>query len=159
MVRRPDTSETEEVTTPCPFCKFLLPECELLCPGCKNNIPYCIATGRHMLRDDWTVCPHCDFPALYSEFKIILDTESTCPMCSERLNFAQLEKLSDCTQYLQTEVEPWVACADMLLGRQHFPRRLCLCPWWTFPGTEDKNQGDLSRLPLSTSTEWQNSNI
>ncbi|XP_014404154.1 PREDICTED: WD repeat-containing protein 19 [Myotis brandtii] len=106
MVRRPDTSEAEEVTTPCPFCKFLLPECELLCPGCKNNIPYCIATGRHMLRDDWTVCPHCDFPALYSEFKIILNTESTCPMCSERLNFAQLEKISDCTQYLQTEVEP-----------------------------------------------------
>ncbi|EDL37730.1 WD repeat domain 19, isoform CRA_a [Mus musculus] len=70
MVRRPDTSETEEATTPCPFCQFLLPECELLCPGCKNNIPYCIATGRHMLKDDWTMCPHCGFPALYSEFKI-----------------------------------------------------------------------------------------
>ncbi|XP_036274352.1 WD repeat-containing protein 19 isoform X1 [Pipistrellus kuhlii] len=106
MVRRPDTSEAEEVTTPCPFCKCLLPECELLCPGCKNNIPYCIATGRHMLRDDWTVCPHCEFPALYSEFKIMLSTESTCPMCSERLNFAQLKMVSDCTQYLQTEVEP-----------------------------------------------------
>uniref|UniRef100_H0X6K1 WD repeat domain 19 n=1 Tax=Otolemur garnettii TaxID=30611 RepID=H0X6K1_OTOGA len=105
MVRRPDTSETEEATTPCPFCKFLLPECELLCPGCKNNIPYCIVTGRHMLKDDWTVCPHCDFPALYSEFKIMLNTESTCPMCSERLNFTQLKKLSDCTQYLRTEVE------------------------------------------------------
>uniref|UniRef100_A0A452SZ61 WD repeat domain 19 n=1 Tax=Ursus maritimus TaxID=29073 RepID=A0A452SZ61_URSMA len=105
MVRRPDTSETEEATTPCPFCGFLLPECELLCPGCKNNIPYCIATGRHMLKDDWTVCPHCNFPALYSEFKIMLNTESTCPMCSERLNFAQLKKISDCTQYLQTEVE------------------------------------------------------
>ncbi|CAK6433228.1 unnamed protein product [Pipistrellus nathusii] len=106
MVRRPDTSEAEEVTTPCPFCKCLLPECELLCPGCKNNIPYCIATGRHMLRDDWTVCPHCEFPALYSEFKSMLSTESTCPMCSERLNFAQLKMVSDCTQYLQTEVEP-----------------------------------------------------
>ncbi|XP_058402876.1 WD repeat-containing protein 19 isoform X1 [Diceros bicornis minor] len=105
MVRRPDTSETEEATTPCPFCEFLLPECELLCPECKNNIPYCIATGRHMLKDDWTVCPHCDFPALYSEFKIMLNTESTCPMCSERLNFAQLKKISDCTQYLRTEVE------------------------------------------------------
>lgn len=44
LSRRPDTSETEEATTPCPFCQFLLPECELLCPGCKNNIPYCIAT-------------------------------------------------------------------------------------------------------------------
>nr|XP_023405566.1 WD repeat-containing protein 19 isoform X2 [Loxodonta africana] len=105
MVRRPDTSETEEATTPCPFCGFLLPECELLCPGCKNNIPYCIATGRHMLKDDWTVCPHCDFPALYSEFKIMLNTENTCPMCSERLNFAQLKKMSEFTQYLRTEVE------------------------------------------------------
>ncbi|XP_005392043.1 PREDICTED: WD repeat-containing protein 19 [Chinchilla lanigera] len=100
MVRRPDTSETEEATTPCPFCQFLLPECELLCPGCKNNIPYCIATGRHMLKDDWTMCPHCDFPALYSEFKILLNTESTCPMCSERLNSAQLKKTLDCTQHL-----------------------------------------------------------
>ncbi|KAF5926956.1 hypothetical protein HPG69_001588, partial [Diceros bicornis minor] len=63
------------------------------------------AMGRHMLKDDWTVCPHCDFPALYSEFKIMLNTESTCPMCSERLNFAQLKKISDCTQYLRTEVE------------------------------------------------------
>ncbi|KAI4585986.1 hypothetical protein MJG53_020611, partial [Ovis ammon polii x Ovis aries] len=105
MVRRPDTSETEEATTPCPFCEFLLPECELLCPGCKNNIPYCIATGRHMLKDDWTVCPHCDFPALYSEFKVMLSTESTCPMCSERLSLDQLKKTSDCTQYLRTEVE------------------------------------------------------
>ncbi|XP_066242265.1 WD repeat-containing protein 19 [Saccopteryx leptura] len=105
MVRRPDKSETEEVTTPCPFCTFLLPEYELLCPGCKNNIPYCIATGRHMLKDDWTVCPHCDFPALHSEFKILLNPESTCPMCSERLNFAQLKKISDCSQYLRTEVE------------------------------------------------------
>nr|XP_045017612.1 WD repeat-containing protein 19 isoform X2 [Jaculus jaculus] len=105
MVRRPDTSETEEATTPCPFCQFLLPECELLCPGCKNNIPYCIATGRHMLKDDWTMCPHCEFPALYSEFKILLNTESTCPMCSERLNAGQLKKISDCSQYLRTDMD------------------------------------------------------
>ncbi|EHB16212.1 WD repeat-containing protein 19, partial [Heterocephalus glaber] len=103
MVRRPDTTETEEAMTPCPFCQFLLPECELLCPGCKNNIPYCIVTGRHMLKDDWTVCPHCDFPALYSEFKILLNTESTCPMCSERLNSAQLKKILDSTHYLRAE--------------------------------------------------------
>lgn len=42
--RRPDTTETEEPTTACPYCAFQLPECELLCPGCKNNLPYCIAT-------------------------------------------------------------------------------------------------------------------
>ncbi|XP_042339401.1 WD repeat-containing protein 19-like, partial [Plectropomus leopardus] len=68
MVRRPDTSELEEETTPCPFCGFQLAQNELLCISCKNNLPYCIATGRHMLREDWSVCPHCEFPALYSQF-------------------------------------------------------------------------------------------
>ncbi|XP_036618228.1 WD repeat-containing protein 19 [Trichosurus vulpecula] len=105
MVRRPDTSEIEEVSTPCPFCEFLLPESELLCPGCKNNIPYCIATGRHMLKDDWTICPHCDFPALYSEFKSMLTTENTCPMCSERLTSDQLQKITDFAPYTRGEVE------------------------------------------------------
>ncbi|XP_014378025.1 WD repeat-containing protein 19 isoform X1 [Alligator sinensis] len=103
MVRRPDTSEAEEPTTPCPYCEFLLPECELLCPGCKNNPPYCIATGRHMVKDDWTVCPHCDFPALYSEFKNMLQSESICPMCSEKVNIVYLKKINDCTQYLKLE--------------------------------------------------------
>ncbi|XP_064419402.1 WD repeat-containing protein 19 isoform X2 [Latimeria chalumnae] len=101
MVRHPDTSEADEPTTPCPFCEFQLPECELLCPGCKNNLPYCIATGRHLVKEDWAVCPHCDFPALYSEFKILLDTETTCPMCSEKLRADQLKKVTDCTQYLK----------------------------------------------------------
>ncbi|XP_074085717.1 WD repeat-containing protein 19 [Macrotis lagotis] len=105
MVRRPDTSEIEEASTPCPFCEFPLPETELLCPGCKNNIPYCIATGRHMLKDDWTACPHCDFPALYSEFKIMLTTENTCPMCSERLTSDQLQKITDFAPYPRGEVE------------------------------------------------------
>ncbi|XP_030305507.1 WD repeat-containing protein 19 [Calypte anna] len=104
MVRRPDTTEAEEPTTACPYCAFQLPECELLCPSCKNNLPYCIATGRHMVQDDWTVCPHCDFPALYSEFKNILQTENICPMCSERINIVQLKKINDCTEYLKPEV-------------------------------------------------------
>ncbi|XP_038608395.1 WD repeat-containing protein 19-like [Tachyglossus aculeatus] len=107
MVRRPDTTEAEEATTPCPFCDFPLPECELLCPGCKNNLPYCIATGRHMVKDDWTICSHCDFPALYSELRIMLHSEKTCPMCSESLSLADLKKIGDCSAYLNPEaVEP-----------------------------------------------------
>ncbi|NWY71077.1 WDR19 protein, partial [Erithacus rubecula] len=103
MVRHRDTTETEEPTTACPYCAFQLPECELLCPSCKNNLPYCIATGRHMVRDDWTVCPHCDFPALFSEFKSMLETENVCPMCSERINIVDLKKINDCTEYLKLE--------------------------------------------------------
>ncbi|XP_071981685.1 WD repeat-containing protein 19 isoform X1 [Engystomops pustulosus] len=105
MVRRPDTSEVEEETTPCPFCDFKLPECELLCPGCKNNLPYCIATGRHMVKDDWCICPNCEFPALLSQFKTLLESESICPMCSERVTAADVKKVLDCSTYLKQEQE------------------------------------------------------
>ncbi|XP_037327609.2 WD repeat-containing protein 19 isoform X1 [Pungitius pungitius] len=103
MVRRPDTSELEDETTPCPFCGFQLPQNELLCISCKNNVPYCIATGRHMLKEDWCVCPHCEFPALYSQFILLLETETVCPMCSETLSVEQIKKIPDCSQYLQTD--------------------------------------------------------
>ncbi|XP_034544746.1 WD repeat-containing protein 19 [Notolabrus celidotus] len=103
MVRRPDTSELEEETTPCPFCGFQLAQNDLLCISCKNNLPYCIATGRHMLKEDWCVCPHCEFPALYSQFILLLETEEVCPMCSEALSTKQLKKITDCSSYLETE--------------------------------------------------------
>ncbi|KAM9313669.1 WD repeat-containing protein 19 [Pholidichthys leucotaenia] len=103
IARRPDTSELEEETTPCPFCGFQLPQNELLCTSCKNNLPYCIATGRHMLKEDWSVCPHCEFPALYSQFILLLETETSCPMCSKTLSAEHVKKISDCSKYLQTD--------------------------------------------------------
>ncbi|XP_029010876.1 WD repeat-containing protein 19 [Betta splendens] len=103
MVRRPDTSELEEETTPCPFCGFQLSQNELLCISCKNNLPYCIVTGRHMLKEDWSMCPHCEFPALYSQFILLLETETTCPMCSETLSVNQLKKILDCSTYLHND--------------------------------------------------------
>ncbi|XP_025763947.1 WD repeat-containing protein 19 isoform X3 [Oreochromis niloticus] len=103
MVRRPDKSELEEETTPCPFCGFQLPQNELLCISCKNNLPYCIATGRHMLKEDWSICPHCEFPALYSEFILLLERETSCPMCSESLSASQVKKLSDCSKYMKPD--------------------------------------------------------
>ncbi|XP_014836361.1 PREDICTED: WD repeat-containing protein 19 [Poecilia mexicana] len=100
LVRHPDTSELEEETTPCPFCGFQLPQNDLMCISCKNNIPYCIATGRHMLKEDWSICPLCEFPALYSQFILLLETESVCPMCSGNLSAKQVKKISDCSKYL-----------------------------------------------------------
>lgn len=55
FVRRPPSQEElekerAEKSTPCPYCAFELPETLLDCPGCKNNLPYCITTGKHMVR-------------------------------------------------------------------------------------------------------------
>ena len=42
-------------------------ETQLECAQCQNKLPYCIATGRHILQDDVCLCPSCKFPAIRSE--------------------------------------------------------------------------------------------
>ena len=91
LVRRPPTDDDKpEILTPCPFCKFRIPETRLDCPSCKNKIPYCIVTGKHILQNDLTICPHCQFPAIYSKFVQFLQTNIQCPMCLISLNPNQL---------------------------------------------------------------------
>ncbi|KAI9093093.1 hypothetical protein DFS34DRAFT_717341 [Phlyctochytrium arcticum] len=82
IVRRPEKDELDEPTSPCPFCGTGVPESVLDCLDCKNHLPYCIATGRHMVLSDWTTCPSCTFPSLYSEFTDLLSKSPGCPMCS-----------------------------------------------------------------------------
>ncbi|BFZ14509.1 hypothetical protein BsWGS_17548 [Bradybaena similaris] len=105
IVRKPDKSEDDEPLTPCPFCGFQLPETELMCPDCRNNIAYCIITGRHVLKEDFCVCPACDFPAIYSEFLRMLETEETCPMCSERVLKENIQKIIDPSKYMHLETD------------------------------------------------------
>ncbi|XP_066931056.1 WD repeat-containing protein 19-like isoform X2 [Clytia hemisphaerica] len=69
IVRKPDKTEEEEPLDACPFCSYPVPQTQLDCPECKQHLPYCVVTGRHMLKDDWCNCPNCSFPALSSEFK------------------------------------------------------------------------------------------
>lgn len=101
LVRHPERSEIEEIATPCPNCNFKLLEYGLTCPGCQINIPYCIVTGAHMIRDDFTVCPKCDFPALYSEFMSFLESEINCPMCSNTISRNDLKRIAEIDKYLK----------------------------------------------------------
>ncbi|KAK2164923.1 hypothetical protein LSH36_57g01034 [Paralvinella palmiformis] len=101
--RKPDKSEEEEQQTSCPYCEFKLPETELVCPDCKNNIPYCIITGRHVVANDLTTCPNCQFPAIMSEFVSLLETDDNCPMCSEKVLSQNLEKCRDANKVLRPE--------------------------------------------------------
>ncbi|XP_065347097.1 WD repeat-containing protein 19 [Cloeon dipterum] len=93
--------EAPEPTSPCPHCLQPLPEYELACSRCKNNLPFCIATGKHVVRDDFTLCPHCEFPAIASGFSELLETENVCPMCGAEVETAALSTLEDLSEYLK----------------------------------------------------------
>jgi WD repeat-containing protein 19 len=49
LVRHPEKSEIEELSTPCPNCNFKLLEYGLTCPGCQITIPYCLITVRYKI--------------------------------------------------------------------------------------------------------------
>lgn len=93
LVRRPNTDEAEEDAQPCPFCAVPLSATTLECTKCMNTVPYCIVTGRHMNLDDWSFCPNCKFPALYTALGAYLAFDSTCPMCDTAVT-ASITKLS-----------------------------------------------------------------
>lgn len=110
VVRKPpkrnklgEIEEAEEPATPCPFCNTPLTETELNCSHCKNTIPFCIATGRHIVREDLTACPNCDFPAINTEFRLIVEGGESCPMCSEKVNADALSVVRDPQPYLYPE--------------------------------------------------------
>lgn len=44
IVRKPQKTEEEEPSSPCPFCSSPVEETTLECGQCQNSLPYCIAT-------------------------------------------------------------------------------------------------------------------
>ena len=112
LVRKPPKAEERELPppqSPCPFCRGSVSDMDLKCSSCLNPIPMCIVTGRHMVLDDWSTCPACRFPALYSEFRAYLTTptgkgggeESECPMCDAHVAVETLVRFDEDDEMLQ----------------------------------------------------------
>ncbi len=58
-----------------------------------------------MIRDDFSACPKCDFPATYSEFMKYLETEISCPMCSANISRNDVKRVVDVEKYLKLNEE------------------------------------------------------
>lgn len=87
IARKPVKQEDDpEPRTPCPHCQFQIPETCLDCMNCKNTIPFCISSGKHMVMADWSVCPSCKMCSNYTDFKKVLESDPTCPMCEQQVH-------------------------------------------------------------------------
>lgn len=84
-----------EISTPCPFCDAPVPQTELDCGACKNAIPFCIVTGKHIVKTDFTISPCCKFPAVYSAFIARVKNMPTCPLCDAPLDANKILKVKD----------------------------------------------------------------
>ncbi|THD21180.1 hypothetical protein D915_008124 [Fasciola hepatica] len=63
---------------------------------------YILAKGNHVIKNDLTVCPGCQFPANYSDMmSFVENTESpTCPMCSAELKRDTIRRITDPSKVL-----------------------------------------------------------
>ena len=105
IVRKPgEREDIEEPETPSPFDpNARVAETVLECPSTRNTIPYCIATGRHIVLSDLTTCPSCSFPALYSGFTALIEAERQCPMCQQEVSPHSIRRFEE------EEAKEWLA--------------------------------------------------
>jgi WD repeat-containing protein 19 len=102
QLKTEDSSQIDTTHTSCPYCDNEVIDTELLCHNCRNTIPFCIATGLHIVANDLTVCPNCQFPAILSQLLKILANEKTCPMCNTAINTSNIVRLEDVKQILDS---------------------------------------------------------
>lgn len=100
LARTTNATDADDTLSPCPFCEFKIPEFRLDCPSCKNIIPWCASTTKHMVLDDWTFCPRCNFPHLHSVFMHRLQFDKSCDMCGQQVGVNQAVKVSDARSFL-----------------------------------------------------------
>ena len=94
IVRKPQRTEEPEKVSRCPYCPNEVPDSELYCDQCKNNLPYCVATGYHIVPTDLTLCPLCKFPAIKSEFVKLAEDGVVCPMCVETVAVSDIRAVA-----------------------------------------------------------------
>ncbi|KAA3676292.1 uncharacterized protein DEA37_0009431 [Paragonimus westermani] len=90
---------------------------------CKNNTFVCFhLKGNHVIKNDFTVCPGCQFPAIYSEMmRAILffhqfflysfienNDDPSCPMCSSKLSRDSVRRVVDPSKIINA----WITADD-----------------------------------------------
>jgi len=102
--------DEEDETTPSPYSGQMVERYELVCPTTRNHIPFCIVTGRHMVVDDWCICPNSGMPALYSEYVKYLaampEDKRVDPIWKQPISTEQLVKVQDPKPYLDAYSSP-----------------------------------------------------
>lgn len=82
-------------TSQCPYCSEMVKDDVFTCHSCLGYIPFCIASGMHIRKDDLTKCPKCQFPA---SKRYLLDLMSLkvhqCPMCEQEIDLEQIQPVS-----------------------------------------------------------------
>jgi WD repeat-containing protein 19 len=95
--------DPEEQATFSPYDSTVrVPVTELMCPTTRQEIPFCICTGYHVVADDMCICPNSKMPAIYSEYVSWIESNGTDPITDKPVNLSDVRRLSDPTDFLDS---------------------------------------------------------
>lgn len=96
-------NDPEEETTFSPYDSTVrVPVTELMCPTTRQELPWCICTGYHVVANDMCICPNSGMPAIYSEYVKWIETNGTDPITDKPVHINDVIKLTDPTDFLQS---------------------------------------------------------
>ena len=65
-----------------------------------------------MTISDWSYCPSCKFPALYSAFRESLESFPTCPLCNAEVDIDDIEHVRNPKDMLQSCINMYDTSSD-----------------------------------------------
>ena len=77
-----------------------IPVTDLVCSVTKNDIPFCVVSGYHMVAGDWCICPNSKFPALHSKYVRYLQDSDVDPVCGQPVRASDLVPVDDPKPYI-----------------------------------------------------------
>lgn len=95
--------DPEEEATFSPYdATVRVPVTELMCPTTRQEIPFCICTGYHVVANDMCICPNSNMPAIYSEYVKWIEKNGTDPITDKPVNLSDVRRLSDPSDFLES---------------------------------------------------------
>lgn len=107
IIRRPNSEVEEQERSLCPITGSCISCMDLECPTSRSKelLPMCIASGKHVVLDDFCTCPISGFAAIYSEYATLLrefsetseneDVAGEDPVFQIPLSLKDLKRVSD----------------------------------------------------------------
>lgn len=93
----PDDEAAAELAaehTPCPYCAAKVEEYDTACGVCRRTLPFCMASGHHLVPRGLARCPGCRFPAIEVHLLKLLAVEPSCPLCAQPLAPDKIEPIA-----------------------------------------------------------------
>lgn len=88
---------------PSPISGEMIPVTELVCSVTKNDIPFCIVSGYHMVAGDWCICPNSRFPALHSKYvRYLQGQEQVDPILGQPVRATDLIIVDDPSEIIRS---------------------------------------------------------